>query len=145
MPFTIEEPCANPLVALLWAVLIVFGPPVSIGLMLWLRHNPRDARDVLLVVARRPAGLVRRGLDFCGWLFAAGALVGLQVLAMVLMFALLSWFLGSNVFGPGEGMSWVVAPTLATGLLLVGWMVNERGPRAARDVLHVEHAPRRRR
>jgi hypothetical protein len=130
--------------ALLIVLLALWGPlliPVGLPLLLWLRRSPRQTRDVLLAVVRTPAGLVRRSLDFLGWLFAAASLVGGQLLVMALMFSTLRFFLESD--SPrGEGTGWIVMPTLAGGLALVLWMVLERGPRAAHDVLHVRAGQR---
>ena len=143
MEFTLIEDAPPSVFELLFGGWALFLIPVGVPLLIWLRRNPRQSRDVLLAVARAPAGLVRRGIDFLGWLFTAASLVGAQLLVMALMLRMLRFFLESDVPG-GEGTGWLIAPTLAGGLMFVAWMVWERGPRTAHDVLHVERVPRRR-
>ncbi|MRI91140.1 hypothetical protein FGE12_23535 [Aggregicoccus sp. 17bor-14] len=142
MQFTLVDDVSPSLLELLlgwWAFLLI---PVGLPLLLWLRHSARNPRDVLLGGTGLRAG-TRRGRDGSSSLVPAGALIGLQLFGMLLSVGLLRLFLESDVPG-GEDTGWLVAPTLAGGLMLVAWMLCERSPRAARDVLHVERVSRRR-
>ena len=144
MQFTLQDTSPTLLEMLLGAMLFL-AIPVGLPLLLWLRRSPRNARDVLLAMARRPAGLFRRGTDFIAWLMPAGALIGLQVIGMLSSLGMLRRNVETGMVDPGEDLVWLAVPSLAAALALAAWMLAARGPRAARDVLHVEHAPRRRR
>jgi hypothetical protein len=143
MQFTIE--CPPPLHVMFLTLVLYLLVPVGLPLLLWLRRSPRNARDVLLAVGRRPAGLLRRGADFIAWLVPAGGLVGVQVLGMFGSLGMLRRNVETGMVDPEENLMWLVVPSLAAGLMLLAWMHRDHGPRAASDVLHVEHAPRRRR
>jgi len=111
--------------------------PVGMPLLLWLRRNPRNARDVLLAVARTPAGILRRCVDFGGWLVSVVSLMALQLLGMLGAASLAGVLVMSGSIGADEGPWWFASPVLTAGILLLAWMRLAHGPRAARDVLRI--------
>lgn len=115
---------------------VLFALPVGLPLLIWLRRTPRNARDVLLAVARTPAGIIRRCADFIVWLVPAASIVGLQLLVMLTTFVMVT-------FDSHESPWWFASPALTAGILLIAWMRLARSPRAARDVLHIRRASQR--
>jgi len=135
MQFTLDE--QPTLLQMLLQLIVFLLIPVGMPLLLWLRRSPRNARDVLLAVARTPAGVIRRCVDFVGWLVSAVSLVGLQLLGMLGAASLVGVLMMSGSIDADEGPGWFASPVLAAGILLLAWMRLAHGPCAARDVLRI--------
>ena len=142
MDFTLTHACGPPSMAQeLSGAQVLLIPLVWVGMLLWLRRSPRDARDVLGAQAAAPASRWSRLRGFSGGLVRTAVLF---VPFQAVLFQLYLWF----AFGPkycafcprdtpGEPsqLPFVVLTLVGAGALLV-WL--RKPALQVRDVLRVD-------